>query len=669
MKSLMFVVAFLSAVLASEFLHPLSDEFIEQINAQQSTWKAGRNFEIEDYELVKILASGSKGIRNREVLAFNVDAVSDDIPESFDAREAWPNCADVIGLIRDQSQCSASWAFAAAETMSDRICIHSNATKKILVSSQDVLTCSFIFGCEGGNIDYPWSQWNQFGYVSGGLYNNTSQGCKSYFLPSCDGQPSNCSGSVRTPSCVQQCDDNSLNYNSQYTYGQRIQGFSSESRIQQEILTNGPVEGSFNVFQDFVSYQSGIYQYVNGSHVGEHAVKILGWGVENSVKYWLVANSWNEKWGENGYFRILRGTNECNIESDAVVALPDFNRFFKLHIFSTIFFVKMKSLAVACLFVTVSAVFAGKLLHPLSDEFIDQINAKQSTWTAGKNFEIEDYELVKVLASGSKGIRNREALKFNVHDDSDDVPESFDSREAWPECADVIGLIRDQSRCGACWAFAAAEAMSDRICIHSNATRKTLVSSQDILTCTLSYGCDGGSIDAPWSLWYEKGYVTGGLYNNTSQGCQSYFLPNCEDHPNKCTNYVNTPSCVEQCDDTSVVYSAQKTYGLEAYSVSRAKQIQLEILKNGPVETAFDVYQDFVSYKSGIYQYTAGDLEGGHAVKIIGWGVENGVKYWLIANSWNERWGENGYFRMLRGTDECGIESFVAAGLPDFTKF
>lgn len=55
---------------------------------------------------------------------------------------------------------------------------------------------------------------------------------------------------------------------------------------------------------------------------------------------------------------------------------------------------------------------------------------------------------------------------------------------------------------------------------------------------------------------------------------------------------------------------------------------------------------------------------GGHAVKLMGWGEEDGVPYWLVANSWNYDWGDGGFFKIRRGTDECGIESMIAAGLP-----
>ncbi|EYC28865.1 hypothetical protein Y032_0007g3465 [Ancylostoma ceylanicum] len=64
------------------------------------------------------------------------------------------------------------------------------------------------------------------------------------------------------------------------------------------------------------------FLHKQGGMTGAHAVKIIGWGKENDVPYWLVANSWNTDWGEDGYFRILRGENHCDIEKAVVVGLP-----------------------------------------------------------------------------------------------------------------------------------------------------------------------------------------------------------------------------------------------------------------------------------------------------------------------------------------------------------
>ncbi|TPP56200.1 Papain family cysteine protease [Fasciola gigantica] len=127
-----------------------------------------------------------------------------------------------------------------------------------------------------------------------------------------------------------------------------------------------------------------------------------------------------------------------------------------------------------------------------------------------------------------------------------------------------------------------------------------------------------------------------------------------------------TPTCETKCQaGYNKTYKEDKFYGRSSYNVrEREKDIMYEIMKNGPVEAAFEVYADFFVYKSGIYHHVTGEFLGGHAIRILGWGVENGVKYWLIANSWNEEWGENGYFRIRRGTDECSIESDVTAGMP-----
>ena len=104
---------------------------------------------------------------------------------------------------------------------------------------------------------------------------------------------------------------------------------------------------------------------------------------------------------------------------------------------------------------------------------------------------------------------------------------------------------------------------------------------------------------------------------------------------------------------------------MDAYQVEpRQEKIMHELMTKGPVEVDFEVYADFLNYKSGVYQHVSGGFMGGHAVKLMGWGEENGVPYWLCANSWNTDWGAKGYFKILRGKNHCGIESDINAGIP-----
>merc|ERR1711933_13027 len=103
--------------------------------------------------------------------------------------------------------------------------------------------------------------------------------------------------------------------------------------------------------------------------------------------------------------------------------------------------------------------------------------------------------------------------------------------------------------------------------------------------------------------------------------------------------------------------------GGQTVTASGEQGIQRAIMAGGPMEVAFTVYSDFENYASGIYHHVTGAMAGGHAVKVVGWGVEDNVKYWKIANSWNPYWGEKGYFRIRQG--EGGIDSSVIGSSPD----
>jgi len=229
---------------------------------------------------------------------------------------------------------------------------------------------------------------------------------------------------------------------------------------------------------------------------------------------------------------------------------------------------------------------------------------------------------------------------FKIADD--DVPEAFDSREQWKG---LIHPIRDQAQCGSCWAFSASEVLSDRYAIRKNAPSPVL-SAEDLVSCDKGdHGCSGGYLSHAWNYLTSTGIVTDTCMPYTAGG----------GHAPKCT-----ATCADQ--ESFTRFKAQNSYAIKG-----PKHMQKELVQHGPIQVGFVVYTSFMSYRTGIYHKLKHDSEeGGHAVKVVGYGVENGMTYWTVANSWNTDWGEDGFFRIKRGHNECGIEKMGPpyAGLP-----
>jgi len=320
-----------------------------------------------------------------------------------------------------------------------------------------------------------------------------------------------------------------------------------------------------------------------------------------------------------------------------------------------------------------------------AEEMVNFINGLQTTWKAGHNSYFRN--MAPSAKRGLMGFKKMNTISIptlpNQHLPEVQLPKNFDAREQWPNCPTLFE-IRDQSNCGSCWAVAAAETISDRICIASKGKQTPRISATDLLSCCLTAqgctgqddGCAGGDPQAAWDFWIRSGLCTGGNYTH-NDGCKPYPFEPCEHHVNgtrpQCTDKktYNSPKCQLACQHSySKTYVEDKYYGLKAYQIDGdVNAIQKEIFTNGPVEAAFEVYEDFETYKSGVYQHKAGKVLGGHAIKIIGWGVDTDVQgsespYWLAANSWNTDWGNQGFFKILRGSNECGIESYIVGGLP-----
>lgn len=219
-----------------------------------------------------------------------------------------------------------------------------------------------------------------------------------------------------------------------------------------------------------------------------------------------------------------------------------------------------------------------------------------------------------------------------------EINEGYDFRKAHPDC---VYPVYNQNRCGASWVFAGITAMQQRFCFQSKGKVNPRLSPQDPLSCDEnSQGCRGGMINFFWNYIKEKGCVDENCLPFTSG---SGYVEEC---PNKCKNGAEW----------------KKYFSKQTNTFEDAESIKKEILTNGPVVSIFKVYEDFMYYMSGIYEHRMGKLHGAHAVVILGFGEEYGIKYWICQNSWGRMWGEGGYFRIKMG--DCGIDSYATAGEP-----
>jgi cathepsin C len=233
--------------------------------------------------------------------------------------------------------------------------------------------------------------------------------------------------------------------------------------------------------------------------------------------------------------------------------------------------------------------------------------------------------------------------------DVTDLPKSFD----WH---DSLKGPRSQGDCGSCYIFATLAMLQARLKIHYE--EDVVLSVQHSINCNFyNQGCDGG-----YPFLVEKYANEYGLVDD------------------KCSSYkASNGHCGDVCD----ISELEKIYHVKdyrfiggSYGKSNEREMMLELQKNGPIVVSFEPSYDFMYYQSGIYHsVNAAEwiLKGedkpewekvDHSVLCYGWGEEDGEKFWMLQNTWGSDWGESGFFRMRRGTDESHIESLAEAADP-----
>jgi len=297
----------------------------------------------------------------------------------------------------------------------------------------------------------------------------------------------------------------------------------------------------------------------------------------------------------------------------------------------------------------------------LMQSIVDRVNSDpQSTWVAEMSPRFVNWTLSDVAAlCGVRDDPSLEVAPLRMYDETNSVPvpSSFDWREKMGDRCPGILRVKDQANCGSCWVFGAVEVMEDRACIQSDGSVHLDLSEQDVTSCdSVLGGCSGGNPMTAWNYFHSDGIVTGGAFGETS-GCFPYAREPCNhasakgnpDYPD-CPPDAGTVPCDKTCVNGQTWEDAKVRNANAPYRLTSASDITQDLLQKGPVTVMFKVYQDFPAYKSGVYSPMWPPVElGGHAVAIYGYGQEGRSEYWLVKNSWNAGWGENGWFRIVKG--------------------
>jgi cathepsin L len=296
----------------------------------------------------------------------------------------------------------------------------------------------------------------------------------------------------------------------------------------------------------------------------------------------------------------------------------------------------------------------------------DHHNARTDrTWTAGVNklWDWTDAELRTLRGwDGSKqpnggGMRTIQPHSQNAFLQQRDIGGDVPTEKVWSELA-MAKRVKNQENCGSCWAIATSSVLEAHTEIYTGKVRT--FSAQQIVECTPNprhCGGDGGCQGATAELgmdWVLK------------NGCSEESEVPYTGQDAACEGSSATAS-MAQLFDSGASFMQGSSFGMvgwETLPKNEYAPLKQALAERGPVAVSVAADKWF-NYESGIFNGCGKDNVIDHAVTAIGYGEQDGNKYWLIQNSWGSDWGESGHIRLQRHEEDsyCGMNNDPQKGV------
>lgn len=276
---------------------------------------------------------------------------------------------------------------------------------------------------------------------------------------------------------------------------------------------------------------------------------------------------------------------------------------------------------------------------------INQVNSQSTLWLEELNSmsimtPSEKSNLFGYSKQTSAAHKPSNKLDWNWNEFLDvELPTNVDWRD-YP----VMSAVKDQGRCGSCWAFASTAVIESHVAISSG--KLFDLSPQQIAACAPNPNhCGGGGNcqGATAELAFDYVAKTPGLLEEYQYPYASY--------------YGVEYSCAVPTQSGSTPKA--KISGYVKLPENNAHALMYAVATKGPIAISVDA-STWSSYKSGIFNgCNQVNPDINHAVVLVGYGEEKGQKYWIVRNSWSASWGESGYIRLARPDNEdelCGTD-------------